>query len=97
MIPCCPVTTNDGYWQASALIRPLVTVTRYMLVIPDTQNKAYFDTYCTYEHVFMHVKWEFTTPLLELEITTPELYPDQLIDQEWKMFTTVAPFTPEQA
>ena len=68
MIPCCPVTTNDGYWQASALIRPLVTVTRYMLVIPDTQNKTYFDTYCTYEHVFMHVKCEFTSPLLEIEI-----------------------------
>ena len=50
-----------------------------------------------YKYVFMHVKWEFTTPLLELEITTRELYPDQLIDQEWKMFTTVAPFTPEQA
>ena len=68
-----------------------------MLVIPDTQNKAYFDTYCTYEHVFMHVKCEFTSPLLEIEIIWRELYSDQLIDQEQKMFRTVAPFTSQQA
>ena len=39
MIPCYAVTTNDGYWQVSALTRSLVTITRYMLVIPDKQTK----------------------------------------------------------
>ena len=45
MIPCYPVTTNDGYWQVSALTQPLVTTTRHMLVVPDKQNKTYYDMY----------------------------------------------------